>query len=167
MLEEAGVHREIQANVVSANGGEPVAITPEAGSFASLAWSPDSTKLAFLGQDDASKGFGKNTRMWTVGADGLRCDHEAINTSGTAVPWGYSVHPYLQLTGVAVDVSVLSLASIGFLPAAPPRPFITPPRPPAFFSTPPIASSAYSIAVGLALVAVHLDPLGRAGAGHG
>ena len=40
---------------------------------------------------------------WTVGADGLRCDQEVTNTSGANAPWGYSVHPYLQLTGVAVD----------------------------------------------------------------
>jgi len=40
---------------------------------------------------------------WTVGADGLRCDQEVTNTGDANAPWGYSVHPYLQLTGVAVD----------------------------------------------------------------
>jgi aldose 1-epimerase len=40
---------------------------------------------------------------WSVSADGLRCDQEVTNTSGSNAPWGYSVHPYLQLTGVAVD----------------------------------------------------------------
>jgi aldose 1-epimerase len=40
---------------------------------------------------------------WTVGADGLRCVQEVTNTSDANAPWGYSVHPYLQLTGVAVD----------------------------------------------------------------
>jgi aldose 1-epimerase len=40
---------------------------------------------------------------WTVSADGLRCDQEVVNNSATNAPWGYSVHPYLQLTGVAVN----------------------------------------------------------------
>jgi len=40
---------------------------------------------------------------WSVGADGLRCDQEVTNTGTENAPWGYSVHPYLQLTGVAVD----------------------------------------------------------------
>jgi aldose 1-epimerase len=40
---------------------------------------------------------------WSVSADGLRCDQEVTNTCGENAPWGYSVHPYVQLTGVAVD----------------------------------------------------------------
>jgi aldose 1-epimerase len=40
---------------------------------------------------------------WSVSADGLRCDHEVTNTSATSAPYGYSVHPYLQLAGTAVD----------------------------------------------------------------
>ncbi len=40
---------------------------------------------------------------WSVSADGLRCDQEVVNQSGSNAPWGYSVHPYLQLPGVAVD----------------------------------------------------------------
>jgi aldose 1-epimerase len=40
---------------------------------------------------------------WSVGADGLRCDQQVTNTGTENAPWGYSVHPYLQLTGVAVD----------------------------------------------------------------
>ena len=77
-------------HVVSANGGEPVAITPEAGSFASLAWSPDSTKLAFLGQEDASTGFGKNTRVWTVGADGADLSDHTADTDITFSDAGMS-----------------------------------------------------------------------------
>jgi aldose 1-epimerase len=46
---------------------------------------------------------------WSVGADGLRCDQEVTNTGDTAAPWGYSVHPYLQLTGVAVDDILLKV----------------------------------------------------------
>jgi aldose 1-epimerase len=40
---------------------------------------------------------------WTVSADGLHCDQEVTNTSDGNAPFGYSVHPYLQLPGVAVD----------------------------------------------------------------
>ncbi|MEV6487371.1 aldose 1-epimerase family protein [Actinoplanes sp. NPDC051633] len=44
---------------------------------------------------------------WQVGSDGLRCEQEVVNTSDEEAPWGYSVHPYLQLSGVAVDDIVL------------------------------------------------------------
>jgi aldose 1-epimerase len=40
---------------------------------------------------------------WQVSADGLRCEQEVVNNSSTNAPWGFSVHPYLQLPGVAVD----------------------------------------------------------------
>lgn len=44
---------------------------------------------------------------WTVSADGLRCDQAVTNASGGNAPFGYSVHPYLQLPGVAVDDTLL------------------------------------------------------------
>ena len=40
---------------------------------------------------------------WSVSAAGLRCDQHVVNNSEANAPWGYSVHPYLQLPGVAVD----------------------------------------------------------------
>ncbi|MER7888618.1 aldose 1-epimerase family protein [Micromonospora sp. NPDC094482] len=40
---------------------------------------------------------------WSVGADGLRAEHEVRNIGGEAAPFGFSVHPYLQLARVAVD----------------------------------------------------------------
>jgi aldose 1-epimerase len=40
---------------------------------------------------------------WSVSADGLRSEQEVVNTSDRNAPWGFSVHPYLQLPGVAVD----------------------------------------------------------------
>ncbi|MCW3839926.1 aldose 1-epimerase family protein [Micromonospora yasonensis] len=40
---------------------------------------------------------------WTVGADGLRAEHEVTNLSGEPAPFGFSVHPYLRLAGVGVD----------------------------------------------------------------
>jgi len=43
------------------------------------------------------------TSRWSVSGDGLRCDQTVVNTSTANAPWGYSVHPYLQLSGVAVD----------------------------------------------------------------
>ena len=44
---------------------------------------------------------------WSVGTDGLRCEQEVTNIGDANAPWGYSVHPYLQLAGVAVDDIVL------------------------------------------------------------
>jgi aldose 1-epimerase len=46
---------------------------------------------------------------WSVSADGLRCEQHVTNTSDADAPWGYSVHPYLQLTGVAVDDILLQV----------------------------------------------------------
>ncbi len=40
---------------------------------------------------------------WTVSADGLRCDQQVVNNSTANAPWGFAVHPYLQLIGVAVN----------------------------------------------------------------
>jgi aldose 1-epimerase len=40
---------------------------------------------------------------WTVSADGLRADQEVVNTGDHNAPWGFSVHPYLRVPGVAVD----------------------------------------------------------------
>ena len=44
---------------------------------------------------------------WSVSADGLRCDQEVTNTGDANAPWGYSVHPYVQLPGVPVDETML------------------------------------------------------------
>ncbi|MEV0425404.1 aldose 1-epimerase family protein [Micromonospora sp. NPDC050495] len=40
---------------------------------------------------------------WSVGADGLRAEHEVTNLSGEPAPFGFSVHPYLRLPKAAVD----------------------------------------------------------------
>ncbi|TYB99889.1 aldose 1-epimerase family protein [Micromonospora sp. WP24] len=40
---------------------------------------------------------------WSVGEGGLRAEHEVRNVSGEPAPFGFSVHPYLQLPGVPVD----------------------------------------------------------------
>jgi aldose 1-epimerase len=44
---------------------------------------------------------------WTVSGHGLRCDQQVTNISDANAPWGYSVHPYLRLAGVAVDDMML------------------------------------------------------------
>jgi aldose 1-epimerase len=44
---------------------------------------------------------------WSVSAAGLRCDQVVTNTGDGNAPWGYSVHPYLRLRGVAVDDTLL------------------------------------------------------------
>jgi aldose 1-epimerase len=46
---------------------------------------------------------------WQVSADGLSCRQEVVNNSSSNAPWGYSVHPYLQLPGVAVDDVLLQV----------------------------------------------------------
>jgi aldose 1-epimerase len=40
---------------------------------------------------------------WQVSSAGLSCTQEVVNNSPGNAPWGFSVHPYLQLPGVAVD----------------------------------------------------------------
>ena len=44
---------------------------------------------------------------WSVSAAGLRCDQSVVNNSSTNAPWGYSVHPYVQLAGVSVNDTLL------------------------------------------------------------
>lgn len=39
---------------------------------------------------------------WSVGPDGLRAEPEATNVGDEPCPFGYSMHPYLRLPGVAV-----------------------------------------------------------------
>ncbi|MEH0981988.1 aldose 1-epimerase family protein [Micromonospora sp. CPCC 205556] len=46
---------------------------------------------------------------WSVGAGGLRAEHEVTNTGAEPAPFGFAVHPYLRLAGVAVDDLVLRL----------------------------------------------------------
>ncbi|HET6480821.1 MAG TPA: aldose 1-epimerase family protein [Actinoplanes sp.] len=44
---------------------------------------------------------------WSISADGLRCDQQVVNNSASNAPWGYSVHPYVQLPGVSVNDTLL------------------------------------------------------------
>lgn len=46
---------------------------------------------------------------WSVSAGGLRCDQRVTNAGDSNAPWGYSVHPYVQLAGVAVDDILLTV----------------------------------------------------------
>jgi aldose 1-epimerase len=67
---------------------------------------------------------------WQVSSAGLSCTQEVINNSTSNAPWGYSVHPYLQLPGVSVDETLLHvpgktriqpdnrLLPIGYVPVA-------------------------------------------------
>jgi aldose 1-epimerase len=47
--------------------------------------------------------------QWSVGADGLRARHEAVNLSAEPIPFGLASHPYLRLPGVEVDDLALLL----------------------------------------------------------
>ena len=72
--------------------------------------SPDAVTLAF--DLPAQVGYPWSLALrtrWSVSAGGLRCDQDVANTSDANAPWGYSVHPYLQLTGVAVDDILLKV----------------------------------------------------------
>jgi aldose 1-epimerase len=40
---------------------------------------------------------------WSVGSEGLRARHEAVNLAAEPAPFGLATHPYLRLPGVAVD----------------------------------------------------------------
>lgn len=44
---------------------------------------------------------------WSVGVEGLRAGHEAVNLSTEPCPFGIAPHPYLRLPGVAVEDMVL------------------------------------------------------------
>ncbi|MGC4893764.1 aldose 1-epimerase family protein [Micromonospora sp. DT31] len=44
---------------------------------------------------------------WSVGPDGLRAEHEVTNVCAEPAPFGFSVHPYLQLPKVGVDEMTL------------------------------------------------------------
>ncbi|MDR7279614.1 aldose 1-epimerase family protein [Catenuloplanes atrovinosus] len=46
---------------------------------------------------------------WQVSAAGLRATHEVTNLAAQPVPFGFSVHPYLQIPGVPVDELTLTL----------------------------------------------------------
>jgi aldose 1-epimerase len=51
----------------------------------------------------------RSRTTWSIGADGLRADHEATNIGAAPCPFGLGVHPYLQIEGVAVDDLLLTL----------------------------------------------------------
>lgn len=40
---------------------------------------------------------------WSVGAAGLRADHAVTNLAATPCPFGFSVHPYVRVPGVAIE----------------------------------------------------------------
>ncbi|MGY0005775.1 aldose 1-epimerase family protein [Micromonospora sp. I033] len=66
--------------------------------------SPESVTLGY--ELPPSPGYPWALRLrsrWSVGADGLRAEHEVTNLSGEPAPFGFSVHPYLQLPKVGVD----------------------------------------------------------------
>ncbi|GGQ69478.1 aldose 1-epimerase family protein [Couchioplanes azureus] len=69
---------------------------------------PDAVTLEFDLPAQAGYPWSLTLRTrWSVGAGGLRCDQEVTNTGDADAPWGFSVHPYLRVPGVAVDDTVL------------------------------------------------------------
>jgi aldose 1-epimerase len=49
------------------------------------------------------------TTRWSVGLDGLRADHTAVNLGATAAPFGFGAHPYLRVSDATLDDLVLHL----------------------------------------------------------
>ncbi|HVX45590.1 MAG TPA: aldose 1-epimerase family protein [Mycobacteriales bacterium] len=46
---------------------------------------------------------------WSVGPDGLRADHAAVNTGDAPAPFGLGVHPYFDLHGGSLEETTLRL----------------------------------------------------------
>jgi aldose 1-epimerase len=77
-------------------------------------------QLVHLGDDrvviayvlPAQPGYPWSLRLqttWSVGPAGLTAEHEVTNLSATGCPFGFSVHPYLTVPGVAIDDLTLKL----------------------------------------------------------
>lgn len=49
------------------------------------------------------------TTKWTVGPDGLRADHTAVNLGAKPAPFGFGAHPYLRVGTERLDGLELSL----------------------------------------------------------
>jgi aldose 1-epimerase len=48
---------------------------------------------------------------WSIGPDGLRADHTAVNLGATAAPFGFGAHPYLRIGDAQLDDLVLHLTA--------------------------------------------------------
>ncbi|MDQ4045025.1 MAG: S9 family peptidase [Chloroflexota bacterium] len=75
---------------VSVNGGDVGIISPNDGMFGAISWAPDSTKVAFLGYEDALTGFGRFTRVWTVKTDGTELTNHTADVDITFSDTGMS-----------------------------------------------------------------------------
>jgi aldose 1-epimerase len=72
--------------------------------------SADSVTLEYL--MPAQPGYPWPLRLrttWQVSAAGLKASHEVTNLAAQQVPFGFSVHPYLQIPGLPVDDLTLTL----------------------------------------------------------
>jgi aldose 1-epimerase len=72
--------------------------------------SADSVTLEYL--MPAQPGYPWPLRLrttWQVSAAGLKASHEVTNLAAQQVPFGFSVHPYLQIPGLQVDDLTLTL----------------------------------------------------------
>jgi aldose 1-epimerase len=56
------------------------------------------------------------TTTWSLGAAGLRVQHEALNLGEAACPFGLGIHPYLMLPARKVDDVWLTLPASRYLP---------------------------------------------------
>jgi len=69
-LPERDVNEVSAVYVVPTTGGEPRCLTEGDVFFVEPAWSPDGSRLAFVGHTEPAAGFAKNLNLWTIPAGG-------------------------------------------------------------------------------------------------
>ncbi|MGI8404927.1 MAG: S9 family peptidase, partial [Thermomicrobiales bacterium] len=97
---------------IPAVGGEVTILAPDDASFDHPVWSPSGERLAFFGHLDASVG-GKNSTLWTVGADGSDVTNHTAGWDDTFGDVGLSdvVGDSGEIATWVDEQSILALAS--------------------------------------------------------
>lgn len=101
-----------QLLIVSANGGDVRTLGGDDVSFGSPSWSPDGTRIAWLGHDDASANT-RNANLWTANADGSKAKNHTQKWDTSVGDYGMSdVHGGSEGSPIWVsDDEILALAS--------------------------------------------------------
>ena len=101
-----------QILLVSANGGDVNIIGGDDVAFAAPVWSPDGSRIAWLGHDDASANT-RNTNLWTANADGSAVRNHSEKWDTSVGDYGMSdVHGDSEGRPVWIsDSEILALAS--------------------------------------------------------
>lgn len=101
-----------QILVVSSEGGEVTTIGDDDVSFGAPAWSPDGSRIAWLGHEDASSNS-RNINLWTADADGSKVKNQTEKWDTSVNDYGMSdVHSGSEGRPIwKSDEEVLALAS--------------------------------------------------------